>query len=120
MAMFEALAIFLVSLAAAGMAATINEPVRCGVSRPLFWVALGGAAAFASALSVVVASSRRAGTGFTTSYGWPKPFYFRYLSETGETTDGFELIYMVGNSAVFAGALLLVWTVCRIMIRRYA
>jgi hypothetical protein len=58
---------------------------------------------------MLVSDSRRTGTGVTTSYGWPKSFYFRYLSEAGELSDGYSFIYFVGNTLALAGHLLTAW-----------
>jgi hypothetical protein len=112
--MFQAVAIFLVTLILTAAAAVYVERLRTDLLRPIFWLILIAVAGMASAASAIVANTRHAGTGFTTSYGWPKPFYFHYLSEAGEQSRGLDIIYFVGNTLVFAGALLIIWTVSRV------
>jgi hypothetical protein len=114
MPMYQTIGIFTLSLLLTAFVATFVQPLRRSLTRPGAWLALIGVAGTASAASAYVAGTRRAGTGFTTSFGWPKPFYFRYLSETGERSDGWDLLYFTGNSLVFAGALLLLWSVWQI------
>ena len=114
MPMYQAITIFLLSLALTGIAAGFVTGLRSSLSKPPIWLAMLAAAGVASAASAVVASTRRAGTGFTTSRGWPKPFYFRYLSETGGQSDGWSFIYFLGNSLVFTGAALILFTLWRL------
>jgi hypothetical protein len=117
--MHQATLVFLLALVLAGLSAGISARVRSGLLRPGFWLALAVAAGASSAVSLLASASRRAGTGITTSYGWPKPFYFRYVSEVGERSDGYSLIYFVGNSFALAGGLLIAWIAWR-LIRRQA
>jgi hypothetical protein len=105
--------IFLLALAAFAAAAIVLKRLRSDVASSAFWGLLFAAAAGLSAASALVSHMRRAGTGFTTSYGWPKPFYFRYLSETGERSDGFHAVYFGGNSLAWAAPLLIGWIVWR-------
>jgi hypothetical protein len=111
MPMYQTIGIFTLSLLLTAFAAALVQPLRRSLTRPATWLALIGVAGAASAASAFVAGTRRAGTGFTTSFGWPKPFYFRYLSETGERSDGWDPLYFTGNSLVFAGALMVLWSV---------
>ena len=114
MPMYQAIAIFLVSLTLAACAASLVTTLRLELAKPVIWVRIFAAAVIGSAASTGIAATRHAGTGFTTSHGWPKPFYFRYLSETGERSDGWDLLYFTGNSLVFAGALLVLWSLWQI------
>jgi hypothetical protein len=51
-----------------------------------------------SAGSAVVRSSGASGTGTRTSYGFPKPFYFTWVSwEHPVSSTGFEWLYFAGN-----------------------
>lgn len=109
MPLHQTIALFLIALIVAGF----SRAVRTDFKRPRFWLVLIAASTAMSAASAAVARTRHSGTGFTTSYGWPKPFYFHYLSEGGELTRGWDAIYFAGNAMVFASALLIVWTVVR-------
>jgi hypothetical protein len=109
MPMYQTIGIFILSLLLTAIVAAFVQPLLKSLMRWGAWLALIAAAGAASATSLIVASTRRAGTGITTSFGWPKPFYFRYLSETGERSDGWNLVYFTGNTLVFAGALLVLW-----------
>jgi hypothetical protein len=88
--------------------------LRSEFSKWVTWIVILAAALIASAASTVIAATRHAGTGFTTSHGWPKPLYFRYLSETGAEGYGWSFIYFIGNRSVFAGAILTLWTAWRL------
>ena len=114
MPMYQTIAIFILSLLLTGLVAAFVQPLRDSLMRSSAWLTLLAVAGAASAASASIVSTRRAGTGFTTSFGWPKPFYFRYLSETGERSDGWNLAYLAGNSLVFAGALLVLWSLWQI------
>jgi hypothetical protein len=111
----QTILLFVVALMAAGIAALFRKRLKADLLRPRFWLTLACAAGGVSAVSILVSASRSAGTGTTTSYGWPKSFYFRYLSETAERTDGFSLIYFAGSVLALAGALLIGWTVWRFL-----
>ena len=110
MPMYQALTLFVLALALAILAVVFAPRLRLRLSRPIVWSGVLAAGAAASLLSAFVASTRHAGTGFTTSHGWPKPFYFLYLDEAGARSDGWSVLYFVGNSLLFAGAALLLWT----------
>ena len=113
MPMYQALALFVLSLVLTGAGATFMKPLRDSLVRHGFWLTVFAVGGATSAVSAFVASTRRAGTGFTTSHGWPKPFYFRYLSETGERSDGLAAMFFAGNSLVFVAASLVFWTAWR-------
>ena len=110
MPMYQALSLFFLALALASLAAIVVPRLRRSLSQPIVWIGLAAAGSAASLLSAFVASTRHAGTGFTTSHGWPKPFYFLYLDEAGAVREGWSVLYFVGNSLLFAGAALLLWT----------
>ncbi len=114
MLMYQALAIFAAAVLFASISAAIVKRLKTDLLRPMFWLLLIAAAVLLCAASALVERTRHAGTGLTTSYGWPKPFYFRYLSETGERSDGWEFIYLAGNCLVFVGGLLMLWTIWRL------
>ena len=114
MPMYQTIAIFVLSLLLTAISAAFVQRLRNSLMRSSTWLTLLTLAGAASAASALVGSTRRAGTGFTTSFGWPKPFYFRYLSETAERSDGWSLAYLAGNSLVFGGALLVLWSVWQI------
>jgi hypothetical protein len=113
--MHDAVLVFLVGLMLTGSGACFRSRLRMDLLRPGFWLALAAAAGACSAASLLASASRRAGTGITTSYGWPKSFYFRYVSEIGERSDGYSLIYFAGNLLALAGALLIAWTGWRLI-----
>jgi hypothetical protein len=108
-----ALLVFVLAMGVTVVAAARMGRLRGDVRRARFWLLLSTLAATISAASALVSSTRHAGTGFTTSYGWPKPYYFRYLSETGDQSSGFVLLYFAGNTLAVAGALLILWILCR-------
>lgn len=110
MPIYQALCSFFLALAVASLTAVFVPRLRRSLSRPIVWIGLLAAGSAASLVSALVASTRHAGTGFTTSHGWPKPFYFRYLDEAGGVSEGWSALYFLGNSLVCAGAALLLWT----------
>ena len=114
MPLYQAIAIFLVSLTLAACAASLVTTLRLELAKPVIWIRIFAAAVIGSAASTGIAATRHAGTGFTTSHGWPKPFYFRYLSETGGESHGWSFIYFLGNSSLFAGVILILWTAWRL------
>jgi hypothetical protein len=113
MPMFEAIGMFAVILLVAVVRAAFQPPLARQMRRPTFWLSLFAVSTALSAASGLAAATRHSGTGFTTSYGWPKPFYFRFLSESGDVTNGWSVIYFVGNSLVYAAVLLVLWTAWR-------
>jgi hypothetical protein len=112
--MYQALAIFAAGMLFASISGAILKRLKTDLLRTRFWLPLIAAAVFLSAASALVETTRHAGTGLTTSYGWPKPFYFRYLSETGGRSGGWEFIYFAGNCLVFLGGLLMLSTIWRL------
>jgi hypothetical protein len=114
MPMYQTIIIFMFCLVVTGAFATFVKPLRDSLAGPLTWLALIAAASTSSAVSLLVSTTRHSGTGLATSYGWPKPFYFRYLSEIGHQSCGLDAIYFIGNSLAFSGALLIVWAVWKI------
>jgi hypothetical protein len=65
--------------------------------------------------SAVIRSSGASGTGTRTSYGFPKPFYFTWVSwEQPVSNAGFEWLYFVGNCVAWLALLsvaALLWAV---------
>ena len=114
MPMYQAITFFLLALAIAGAAAALVPRLRPGLAKPIPWLVMLALGAAASAASALVSATRHSGTGFTTSHGWPKPFYFRYLGETGSQSDGLSVLYFLGNTLVFTAALLVLWTIWRL------
>lgn len=109
----HAFAILLGAILMAGVATTVLPRLRNDLRRPVLWTVIGAAACAGSGLSALVARTRHSGTGFTTDHGWPKPFHFRYLSETGERTDGWSLVHFLGNAGIYLGVALIAWTLWR-------
>ena len=111
MPLAQTIFIFSVALALAAAASLVRADLRRRLTSPRGWAALAGAALFLSAASWLLSSRDAAGTGTVTRNGWPKPFHFGW--ESWEDASGFEsfsLLYFIGNSLVYAGALLLIWT----------
>jgi hypothetical protein len=108
--MYQTITFFLLSLVLAAAMAIIRRPLRGSLISTGLWLTALAIAGTLSAASAIVASTRRAGTGFTTSHGWPKPFYFRYSRESGEVSHGWDLLYFIGNSLVFAGVVIVLWS----------
>lgn len=95
---------------ALGAGALLSPRVRAGVRRPAFLPGLLALAAAMSAGSMLVSSRRSAGTGTATSYGFPKPFRFRWESwEAPEAHAGWSALYFAGNTLAYAAALALLW-----------
>jgi hypothetical protein len=115
--MYQAITTFLLCLALAGVAASLVKALRLELSMPATWILIFAAAVIASAASIGISATRHAGTGFTTSHGWPRPFYVRYLSETGVESHGWSLIYFLGNTLVFTGIMLILWTAWKLVRR---
>jgi hypothetical protein len=54
-----------------------------------------------------------------TRHGWPKPYYFERVDwEGGSRSGGVEPLYFLGNSLVYAAALLLLWTFAALFLSR--
>ncbi|HYG49215.1 MAG TPA: hypothetical protein VD846_14885 [Allosphingosinicella sp.] len=97
------------------VAAAFVPRLRRDLRRPAFWAGLIAIACLPSAASALVARTGHAGTGFVTRHGWPKPFWFDHLRETGERFASFEPLYFAGNVLVYAAILLVAWTLWRIL-----
>ena len=115
MPMFEALLLFALMRVMASAVALRSERVRADFRSPRLLATLLVAAVLLSAFSALVGERGHAGTGFIVRHGWPKPFYFRVTSETGEQSQAFELLYFVGNTLVYLGAALLAWSLYRLL-----
>lgn len=113
MPMYQALAAFIAALLLACAAGAFVERLRADLLRPVFWLCLSAIAAAISAASSLVSRTRHAGTGMTTGHGWPKPFYFSHVDETGAASHGLDVLYFCGNTAAIAGVLLSLWTIWR-------
>jgi hypothetical protein len=106
MPLHQCIALLFVSMGFAALAALRMPRVRARLKRPLVWAGLVIVASAMSALSGLAASTGHAGTGFVTRHGWPKPYLFRFVSEHGAQTVGFELLYFAGNAMAYAAGLL--------------
>jgi hypothetical protein len=115
--MHQAIAVFLLSLALTGVAASFVTALRLDLLRPVIWIAIFAAGFVASAASALVITTRHAGTGFTTSHGWPKSFYFLHVSETGGESHGWSFLYFLGNSLACIGTVLILWAGWRLLRR---
>jgi hypothetical protein len=113
----HAIVAFVAALTSAWVVACFVPKLRSDLLRPGFWLTLIAFAGVSGSASLLVSATRGAGTGMTTSYGWPKPFYFRYLSEAGDQTAGYSLVYFAGNALALSGALLVAWAGWRIVRR---
>lgn len=114
---YQALILFATAAAFSGACTGWSSRLKADWVRTRFWGRLLAASAVLSLLSALVLQTRHAGTGLTTEHGWPKPFYFQYLSETGAWSHGSSIIYFIGNMLVFAAALLSLWTIWRLVRR---
>jgi hypothetical protein len=64
-----------------------------------------GALAF-SLLSLVITDTRSAGMGTHRSYGFPRPFYFRWVGiDGGAGSNGVNWLYFLENWLIYAVAL---------------
>lgn len=115
MTLFETIAAFAVAAILAALISTFKPRLLADLRSFRFWAALMAFAALISAVSTLVGKTRHAGTGFTTSDGWPKPFYFSFLGEDGLRTSDFEPLYFFGNSLFYSAILLIVWSAWRLM-----
>lgn len=103
---------------ALGAGALLSPRVRAGVRRPAFVAGLLVLAMALSAASLLVSSRRPAGTGTATSYGFPKPFLFRWQSwEVVQIHLRWDALYFAGNTLVYAAALATLWLL-RLALRR--
>ena len=109
-----ALVVFVVGLVTFSVVATRNLRARADLRSRSFWTVVLAAAGIFSLVSCLRAGSRHAGTGVTTSSGWPKSFYFQYVSEAGEQSKGWSLLCFAANTAFYAGSILLAWAVWRL------
>lgn len=114
MPMHQTIAAFAASALIAFLVAAFVPRLKGELRRPDSWLALIALAAAASAASALVAETGHAGTGFVTRHGWPKPFWFDTVRETGERFASFEPLYFAGNMLVYAAVLLVAWTVWRL------
>src|SRR5688500_11107935 len=114
MPLHQTIAAFTAALLLALLAAAFVPKLKGELRRPAFWPILFLLACVPSAASALVAETGHAGTGFVTRHGWPKPFLFDNLRETGERFTNFEPLYFAGNALVYAAVLLLAWTAWRI------
>lgn len=119
MTLFTTLLIGLAAALALAAGALLSPRVRAGVRRPAFVLGVPTASAALSAASLLVRSSRHAGTGTANEYGFPKPFVFRWRSwEAAETHAGWSALYFAGNTLVYAAALALLWLLWLALRRR--
>lgn len=59
-----------------------------------------------SSASLIISTQRPSGTGTQTSYGYPKPFYFTWVSwEQPISQQGFSTLYFIGNTLGYASTL---------------
>jgi hypothetical protein len=115
MPLHHAITSFLAAVLFALAAAIFRPGLEADLGRLRFWSILLSCASAASGASALVAGTGHAGTGFVTRHGWPKPYWFEYLGETGERSTGFEPLYFAGNVLAWAAALLLCRTSWRIL-----
>jgi hypothetical protein len=115
MPLHQTIAAFTAAALLALLAAAFVPRLKRELRRPAFWLILTILAGLASATSALVAETGHAGTGFVTRHGWPKPFLFDNLRETGERFTSVEPLYFAGNALVHAAILLLAWTAWRIV-----
>ena len=117
MPMFEALLLFALAVVLSSVAVLRSDRLRQDFRSPRLLFALLAAAVLLSGASAVVAERGHAGTGFIVRHGWPKAFFYRMTSETGQASQGFELLYFTGNTFVYLGAALLAWSMYRLVRR---
>jgi hypothetical protein len=117
MPMHQTIAAFAVAALMALLGALFVPRLKADFGRRRFWLGLIASASFLSAVSAWVAKADHAGTGFVTRHGWPKPFWFRFVSEYGERESSFEALYFAGNALTYAAMLLLAWTAWRFVRR---
>ena len=118
MPLYQTIGIFLAAVLLSALASKYADRLKADLSRPIVWLGLLAVGTVCALSSSAIGTTRHSGTGLTTSYGWPKPFYFRYLSETGAHSDQWVFHYLAGNALVFTAGLMLAWTAWRVASRR--
>ncbi len=114
MPMFETLLLFALAVTLSSVMTLRSERLRQDFRTQRILLSLLGVALALSAASTLIAERGHAGTGFIVRHGWPKSFFYRLTSETGERSQGFEPLYFAGNTLVYLGALLLLWSLVRL------
>ena len=87
------------------------------------WAALALGGSVAGLASAVSQQTGYSGDRLLTRYGWPKPFAFSYLDETGRRVTEVTPLYLAGNAAFFAAvglAALTGWWVLRTLLTKDA
>ncbi len=79
MQMFSLFAVSAAMLAAVGALAAHKPYVRQKLRSPKLWFGIATAAILASFVSGLISDTRGSGTGWQTSFGWPKPWLGRWL-----------------------------------------
>jgi hypothetical protein len=116
MLMFDLVLIFTLALLLVAAVSAWRPAIRSSLIRPRFWIGIGAAAVILSLTSVIHSTRMHSGTGWRTSFGWPKPWYGRWESfEGGGVSSGFDLLYFAGNAMFYATMLLAGWLVWRVM-----
>ena len=115
--MFETLLFFAISVTLASLVSLKSDRFRDDMRRPRILLSLLAGGLLLSAASAAVTVPGHAGTGWIVRHGWPKSFFYRFTSETGAQSQGFEALYFAGNSLVYLGALLLLWSLYRLVRR---
>ncbi len=114
MPMFEALLIFAMTVVLSSFMVLRSDRLRDDFRKPRVLFSLLGVAVLLSAASALIGERGHAGTGFIVRHGWPKSFFYRVTSETGELSQAFEPLYFAGNTLVYLGAALLAWSLSRL------
>ena len=117
MPMFEALLLFALAVVLSSLAMLRSGGLRLDFRSPRLLLSLLGVALLLSAISALVGVRGHAGTGFIVRHGWPKSFFYRVTSETGEHSQAFEPLYFAGNTLVYLGAALVAWSLYRLVRR---
>src|SRR5688500_579350 len=117
MPLHQTIAAFTAALLPALLAAAFVPKLKGELRRWAFWPILFLLACAGSAASALAAETGHAGSGFVSRHGWPKPFLFDNLRETGERFTSVEPLYFAGNALAHTAVLLLAWPAWRTALR---
>ena len=121
MQMFDLISTFAAALLLVAAGSASRPAIRNSLNRLRLWISIAAAASALSLASALHSTRRNAGTGWETSFGWPKSWYGRWQSfEDDSSSSGYNLLYFAGNSLFYAAVILVTWLIWRLVTDRTA